>query len=276
MKKGLLFLAMIAMLLIPLLNVSSQDLSDPLRPKVVGTPIYLGPVVGYNRSLHSVDLASFVDDPLCPFFSNGTANGFYAGLSFEYLLGNVTDSKSSIIARALYNTMPASFTKEGDRYPSLVEDPSSPTGYTTVFSKTQHSIEVTYSMLTFEVMYKLNFLQALGVTVGPTFDFPMSKKLDQVYKLIEPDYVQFKRNTDPNVHYRYADNDRTIYVKEGDIPESSGFRLALKAGLQYEILLGRMYVVPAVYYNYALTKLTTTENWYVHALQMGVDVRFAF
>jgi hypothetical protein len=36
-----------------------------------------------------------------------------------------------------------------------------------------------------------------------------------------------------------------------------------------------MYVVPAVYYNYGITKLTSMENWYVHALQMGVDIRFS-
>jgi hypothetical protein len=273
MKLRILPLAVLAVL-IQFTSTFAQEISNPLAPTEVGTPIYLGPVVGYNYSIHTADIASFVEDQdRCPTFSNGNANGYYFGLSFEYLLGNAKNSKSSIIARLLYNSFPAYFEQGGDTYPSLVEDPSSPTGYTTVESSTKHELNVKYSTITFEPCYKLNLIGTFGFTVGPTFDFTMNTELEQTYKLIEPDYVQFKE--DPNSGYRYSDDKRTIYVQEGEIPDAAGFRLGLKAGVQYEILLGRMYVVPAVYYNYGITKLTSMENWYVHALQMGVDIRFS-
>ncbi len=260
-------------------NLIAQDLANPLEPVQVRMPILLGPVVGYNRSVHTADIASFVDDPLCPFFTNGTANGFYVGFSFEYLLGSAVDSRSSLIARVLYNTMPADFEKEGDKHPSLVEDLSQSTGYRVVESTTRHAIEVAFSTLTAEVCYKFNFLEGLGVTVGPTFDIPLSKSMTQVYQLLEPNYVQFKRNQEAlekGEIVRYEDNDRTIVVYDQDVPEASGFRLGLKAGLQYEIILGkRYYIVPAFYYNYAVTKFSSVENWFVHAIQFGVDIRFS-
>ncbi len=278
MKKTFTLIAII-LLAMQFNDAKAQDLADPLRPVQVRVPVLLGPVVGYNRAVHTADIASFVDDPLCPFFTNGTANGFYVGFSFEYLLGSAVDSRSSIIARVLYNTMPANFEKEGDKHPSLVEDQSQPTGYRTVESTTRHAIEVAFSTLTAEFCYKFNFLDNLGVTVGPTFDFPLSKNMTQVYQLLEPNYVQFKRNQealDKGEIVRYEDNDRTIVVYDKDVPEAAGFRLGLKAGLQYEIILGKRYfIVPAFYYNYAVTKFSSVENWFVHAIQFGVDIRFS-
>jgi len=76
--------------------------------------------------------------------------------------------------------------------------------------------------------------------------------------------------------YQSTDNDRTIIIKEGDIPESNAFRFGVKAGVQYEIITaGRTYIVPAIYYNFGITNLSSRENWRVNSLQMGVDIRFA-
>ena len=255
--------------------------ANPLAPGQTSSAIYLGPVVGYNRSMHSVDLSSFVDDPLCPFFTNGANNGFYAGLSYEHLFGNVVGSRHSIIARVLYSTLPASFTKEGDEYPSLVDAGSGK--YETVTSATRHSIEVSYNLISVEVMYKFNVVGNLGLTAGPAFDFPIKKTIEQKYEIIKPDNVQFKRvdvTQDKYKNYQYQNNDRTLIVYSGDIPEASGFRLGLKFGIQYEIIMkGRWYVVPAVYYNLGLTNIgkkdAKTESWKVSAFQAGIDVRFA-
>lgn len=275
MKVRFLPLAILALAFIFPYETFGQDEDTPLIPVQQGTRIYVGPVAGYNRSMHSVDLASFVDDPLCPFFSNGTANGFYAGLSFEYHLGDPTDSWHSIIVRGLYSTLPAGFEVEGDTYPSLVDDGQG--GYTTVLSSTRHSIDVEYSYASFEICYKVNPVSGtgFGITVGPTFDFPFTKTMVQRMDLVEPLNVQFRR--DPNSGYKYENNDRTIIVKDGDIEGASGFRFGLKVGVQYEILMGKgWYIVPVAYYNYGITKVTPDiENWNVNAFQMGVDVRFA-
>lgn len=251
---------------------------NPLLPTYQRPPIYIGPVFGYNRSMHSVNLASF-DEAICPRFQDGNSNGFYAGLSWEQMLGEAATSTSSIIVRVLYNTMPAYLETSENPIPSLVtvvDANGNPINEVVLNSSTVHTQDINYSMFTGEVMYKLNPIPGLplGITVGPTFDFAMTKTQDQKYKLELPLEAQFKRN--PSSGYTYEDNDRTIVIKSGDIPGSEAFRFALKAGLQYEIITsGKMYIVPAVYYNFGITNLSSKENWRVNALQMGVDIRFA-
>jgi hypothetical protein len=254
---------------------------DPINPAYERAPIYLGPVFGYNRSMHTVELASF-DEAICPRFQNGNSNGFYLGISYEEMLGDINNSTSSIIARVLYNTMPASLETSEAPIPSLVtivDGNGNPTDETVLKSSTLHTQEIKYSMITAEVMYKLNFIPGvpLGITVGPTFDFAMSKTQDQRYNLVQPLEAQFKRNQAAiDQGYKYVNDDRTIIIKEGDIPDGSSFRLGIKAGVQYEILMSsRMYVVPSLYYNFGVTNLSSRENWRVNALQMGVDVRFS-
>ena len=257
MKVRILLLALVALIFFQTIDVLAQEgEADPLNPGSTSTAIYLGPVVGYNRSMHSVKLSSFVDDPLCPFFENGSNNGFYAGLSYEQIFGSKVGSKHSLIARVLYSSLPSSFTKEGDKYPSLIDDGKG--GRTTVVSSTRHSIEVAYNLLCVELMYKFNVIGNLGLTAGPSFDFPIKKTLNQKYEIVEPDNVQFKRIPLVTNQYGftpyYTNNDRTYIAQEGDIPNASGFRFALKFGLQYEIITGsKFYVVPSIYYNLGLT-----------------------
>ncbi len=282
MKVRFLPLAILALIWMFPTDILAQDdaTDNPLMPQTRRKPIYIGPTVGFNRSIHSVELASFVDDPLCPFFPNGTANGFWVGLTGEYLLGNVKNSNSSIIARVLYNRLPASFDKEGSIYPSMVSQIVGPDTNTVIMeSATSHGISVTYDLITAEVCYKLNLFNTnFGITIGPTFDFAMSKNIEQTFELTYPMNAKFVYNQeaiDNGTIVRYENNQRKIVVKDGDIEGSSSFRLGIKAGVQYEILMGRMYIVPAAYYNYGILKLTDMEDWYVHALQIGVDVRFA-
>jgi hypothetical protein len=280
MKLRYLLAFLIILVALPGIDLSAQATSEnPLMPDYTRPPVYIGPVIGYNRSLHTVDLASF-DEAICPRFENGGANGFFVGLSFEQHLGkDAASSTSSFIFRVLYNSLPASLEVSENPIPSLITivDPNTgePIGEDLINSSTLHTMDINYTLLTAEVMYKLNPIpgMALGVTIGPTFDFAMSKTQDQRYKLVQPLEAQFRRN--PDVSYKYVDNDRTIIIKEGDIPNSSGFRLGIKAGLQYELLAGKWVVVPGFFYNFGVTNLSSAENWRVNALQMGVDFRYA-
>lgn len=274
MKLRLLSLAVLCFAALSSFDSFAQDfnIDNPLMPEATRSPIFIGPVFGYNNSMHSVKLKTFAQDPLCPQFESASSSGFYAGFSFEYLLGDVKRSTSSIIARAIYNTLPVSLETPGDVAPSNVIVNGQEA---IVNTAVRHLNEVKYDILTFEVCYKYNPIQGygLGITLGPTFDFALTKQQNQTMDLIQPLNAQFKR--DPTTNYQYANNDRTIIIKEGDIPNSSAFRLGIKAGVQYEILLNRFYVVPAIYYNLGLTNLSSDEDWRVNALQIGLDLRFS-
>ncbi len=271
------FLPLIFLLLITLVyNGVSQEEGIGESPITLAggkKPIYVGPVLGFNRSLHTVSLKSFSDDALCPVFENGSQNGFYAGLSIEYLLGDAKDSKSSIIAKFLYNRLPASLEVSGDEYPSRVR--LSDGTEREITSITDHKQEINYDLITFEVFYKLNLFDTpFGITVGPTIDFAMSKEQTQTMELIEPLNAQFVPDDD-NPDVRYSDDLRTIYVKEGDIENSASTRFGIKAGVQWEINMQGWYIVPHAHYNFGITNLTSAEDWRVNAFQVGVDARWA-
>ncbi|MDX9789853.1 MAG: hypothetical protein WC313_07550 [Candidatus Kapaibacterium sp.] len=277
MKLRFLPALFVVFLALPVYSGFAQ-VDTPLLPTYTAPPIYIGPVFGYNRSMHFVDLASF-DEAICPRFEDGGANGFFIGLSYEEHLGkDVASSTSSFIFRVLYNTLPASLEVSENPIPSLVtavDGSGNPIDERIIESSTLHTQDITYSLITAEVMYKINPLPGipLGFTVGPTFDFALTKNQDQRYKLVQPLEAQFQR--DPNVDYQYVDNDRTIIIKEGEIPNSSAFRFGIKAGMQFEILANKWVIVPGIFYNFGVTNLSSAENWRVDALQMGVDLRYA-
>jgi len=249
-----------------------RDYASPLQPSPMPHRIYIGPAVGLNILGHSTDIPTFRNDVLCPHFKNASGMGFYGGLTFEYLFGDVATSSSSIIVRALYNTYPGSVTVVNETYPVRV-----PNG-TTDNSTVENVLDIEYNAATFEVMYKINPIPhfGLGIVVGPAFDFILTKNRTHRFNLVSPNNAQFIRDRFEN-DVSFENNDRTAIIYDGEIEDASGIRLGLKAGVQYEILLGsRLYVVPALAYNFGITPLTSRYTWRVSPLQVGIDARFVF
>lgn len=249
---------------------AQQELANPLIPAKSRPRIYVGPVGGYNKALHSSGFQSVAGDVLCPDFSSGTANGFYLGGSVEYLLGSPKDSKSSIIGRVVYNNLPAGYTIPGDQLPSI-----NPSTGEVVESVVQHVATVKYSLIDVEMVYKLNlFESSFGFVIGPTVGIPISAQIEQRMELIAPLNAVFDPALVPGA--TYLNNGRAIVTREnGPIDDQAGVRIALKAGVQYEIPVGRLLLVPCFYYNFGITKLSAANNLRVNAIQAGVDLRFA-
>lgn len=274
-------------ILLSLFSVDSfaQELEDPLTPFQETRPIFIGPVFGYNRSMHSVSLKTFAEgqnEAPCPVFENGQSNGFYAGFTYEHILGeDYKNANSSIIVRVMYQTMPSYLEVGGDEYPSLltyVDGQGNVVKEELVNSSTLWTSEVKYDMVTAEAVYKINPFEGnnLGFTIGPTFDYALTKNLSNRMKLITPRNAQFTRPDNWQERgLQYENNDRTIIFYDDEVPESSAFRFGLKAGIQYEILFGRVYVVPGIQYNFGITNLSSKQSWRVSPLQVGFDVRFS-
>lgn len=281
MKIRLLLLASVLLSMCSL-NLFAQDedyddQSSVLGPGKVPPTIYIGPVFGYNKSMHSVDLKTH-DQNICPIFEDGNSNGFYGGLSFEYLIGEVKNSNSSIIIKALYSTLPASFEQTGDKFDSRTLGVTVD-GDQIVSTSTLWTSEVEYNVLAFQAFYKFRpFMgSGFGVFAGPSFDFAMTKTKDQKYKLVSPQNATFKPidPTQTDIKFlRYEENNRTIVFEEGDIPNASAFRLGLIAGVQYEFTFSKLFIVPHADFNLGITNLSSEEDWRVNAFQIGVDVRF--
>ena len=284
MNFRLLPIALIALLILSFEISLSQDESDESDPRNPGQKrglILIGPCAGFNTSLHSVQLPSFDQDIYCPFFKTGSGNGFYAGLTYEYVIGKPALSVSSIIVRATYNTLPYHMVAEGDNYQTLV--PVDSVTKKAISSRTQHTVDITYNLLSFDFLYKQNIDPTfpLGGVAGLTFDIPMTKNKTQKYSIIEPANAQFDQSNDQYLkpgEYYTADR-RTLIKQDGPIANAASLRIGIKIGIQYEIPLqvsSKMSatLVPHIFYNYGLTKVTSTDNWNVNALQIGVDIRF--
>ncbi len=285
MHKHLLLLLLLVSL--GFVDTNAQgDLENPLAPFQETRPIFIGPVFGYNRSLHSVSLKTFADAgnenvAPCPTFESGQDNGFFVGFTYEHILGDFKNSNSSIIVRAMYQTMPSYLEVGGDTYPSLVsvvDANGNVIDQRIINSSTLHILSVDYSMATFEAVYKINPFEGmnLGFTIGPTFDYALSKTFRQDFRLMEPLNARFRRADNwEQLGIRYENNDRTIVVNDGNIPNASALRVAVKAGIQYEILMGRFYIVPGIVYNFGITELSSDQSWRVSAIQAGFDIRFS-
>ena len=249
--------------------LAQQELANPLVPAKGRPRVYVGPVVGYNRALHSSGFQSVAGDVLCPTFETGTGNGFYVGGTFEYLLGSPKDSKSSIIAKLVYNYIPAFYEEDGDRLPSL--DGNGEVVYSTV----RHVAEIKYATIDLEALYKLNLFDSyFGVVVGPTVGYVIQSDREQRMELVEPLNAVF----DPSLvgdDVEYINNGRGIITNRDDLPNKNPIRVGIKAGVQYELPIGRVLLVPHAFYNYGITEVSPDDNLRINALQFGVDLRFA-
>lgn len=242
--------------------------SNPLVPEKSASRIYVGPVLGYNRSLQSSGFQSVAGDVLCPDFTEGTGNGYYFGGSIEYLLGKPRESKSSIIGRVVYEYLPGSYTVPGDVLPSLDQNGD------VVYSEVNHTADIEYSFLDLEVIYKLNLFNSnFGIVVGPTVGFVLNSERVQQMNIIEPINAVFDPTFCPECEY--TNNGQTVITGRDDIPDRSGVRIAVKAGVQYEMPIGKLLLVPCVYYNFGITEVSPSANLRINALQVGFDLRFA-
>ncbi len=251
------------------MRAQDEEEESPLVAASNKKPLYVGPIVGINKVITTGEFASFATQTQCPLFKDGTGTGWFAGITFEYLIGDAKTSKSSFIARVIYDNFPTSFTVRGDQLPSLVHLPSGEDQIIT--STVQHVSELKYTTLDIDLAYRFNLGNTpLGITAGVTPGFAMTQSVVQKFQLLSPDNVQFVPDS---TAIRYEDNNRTAILQDGPLKNGNKLRIALKIGLQYEFILKRMTIIPSVHYNIGVTNMSD-ESWRVNALQFGIEARF--
>lgn len=225
---------------------------------------------GYNRVYHSSGFQSVTGDVLCPDFTDGRADSYYAGITAEYLFGRSSAFGPSVIARIVYDNLPASYRVNGDRLPAVDENQN------IVYAMVQHVAEIRYSLIDLELLFKLDlFGSGFGITIGPGIGVPVAVSRVQRMELIDLPDSNFDPSLFPPGSVEYIDGGRAIITGRDDIPDRTGVRMAFKVGVQYDIPFGNMLVVPSVSYNFGLAEVSPSANLRVNALQMGMDLRFA-
>ena len=278
-----LYFSIIAIVFILLSEAYSQDDEPVSIHDITLSPIKKQPFfkygisLGYNRSLHKFEVPAVPDCNCDPDFSDATGNGYSIGLSIEYLLGtNISSalSNSSIIGRIMFETLPAITTNEyettipGVNNTSVLSDTENP-------FKTERTLEITYSLITVETMLKYNVIGCLGVVIGPSFSIMQNSYIFQKESMLEPSSGIFMLGEgSERKGYKLEGSGRGIIYKDGEIFAASKVRLGIKGGIQYEIDLDDVYIVPAIYYNFGITKLKEKEFWRIDAIQLVMDFRF--
>jgi hypothetical protein len=244
--------------------------SNPLDFNVPKSQVLVGPVVGVNRNFHTGGFR-VIDEPNCPVFEQGGGWGFLAGLTAEFQLGK----SWSIIPRITYEQRPGSFDQELPDVDVLVPGSLEPVKQTVTTSS-----EISYNLLTAEVLYKQEFAQIgkglrIGAAIGPTASYIMGGKINQTQDLVEPENARFSNPEGKPV----TNNGRTIiFAEDADIPGVSSTRFSIKAGLQVEFGLFKnaWIMTPGAYYDFGLTDVTGNENWSLSSILFMVDFRRAF
>jgi hypothetical protein len=280
MKVRLLLLALI---ILSIGNVKVFSQANPLGNVDVTPSFYIGPFAGVNMVTHSAVIAPFestVDINLpCKDFQDGDGLGFYGGVSFEFLLGeDAKNSNMSIIGRVGFSMFPGSFEQPQDTYVSVVFDQSG--NPSLVPSTVKHEAEVSYATGFAQGLFKFNPIEnnGLGIVAGIDFGLAITKNIKQEYKLVNSGDLTFETLTQQqeNLGYTLSADRKTVTVKDGEIINAEAFRLGLMFGVQYEINTGgSLYFVPNLFYNYGITGVTSDYDWNIHAIQIGIDARWA-
>lgn len=266
-------------------QTGSGNLDTPLGPTKKTSPFYIGPIAGYNRVLHSTNKPAIplaLDDVPCPNFENGSANGFFVGVSVEFLLGGSVNSQMSIIGRAMYNTFPSYFEQQGDNLPTTVnvQQQDGSLKPEQRITSINYLNDIDYSTASLDVLFKyvvlpLNQTIWLSVVAGPTVDFALTTGEINRMQLVSPDNASLVQSPQADENGWTYPDPRTLQFNDGEIPDAQSLRVGLKVGAQLEINYSKFLIVPNVMYNMALTNLSPDFDWRVNALQIGVDLRYA-
>jgi len=243
--------------------------ANPLLPSKKPTPIYFGPAGGVNITQHPMTMPT-----ICNSFEQGVGIGLYGGITLERLFGDVATSSSSIIFRLLFNMYPGSDSREDVSCNILPT-----TGGNPVEQNVKDALNISYNAVTFEAMYKINPIPAfgLGIVVGPAIDYIITKTKKWTYELTTKGMYWNQDLFREKYPYVTFEDGQTAVMYDGEVEDASSIRFGVKAGVQYEILLGsKLYVAPAIVYNFGITPVTSQHSWRVNALQVGIDARFAF
>lgn len=237
--------------------------------------LYIGIGGGYNDVMHNGQLATFVNNPYMPFFMNERVSGYFYGLSMEYNINHILNFNSSIIAKLSFQSLPGKLFSLGSAYPAIYENGQ---GRTNIVVFTEHNAKITFNLYSFELLFKITIPKTdLGLILGPEFSFVVNNNFHQTYDITKPENVKFSDLTeygDPagkDIHVA----SRSYIVNDGKIPGSKDSYIRMKAGIQYEFMLGDFKIIPALAIYLNQINFSNDYDWKISNLfQAGIDLKY--
>ncbi|MBL7974617.1 MAG: VWA domain-containing protein [Candidatus Kapabacteria bacterium] len=236
-------------------NSSDGDEMNPLEPAMAPPRLYVGPVFGYSQSFQTstFDMLNGTTQQV-----SSTGNGFMAGFSAEFLLGDPKSSKSSIIITTLYHSTPATFSTSGTVAAFKANSPD------TTSALAEFLAERKVSRLTLGITYKFN----LGNT-------PLVLMAGLNPSLILSNTLETKATLPGTAAWAANSTTTERMVTTGAMANTNKFHLGAQFGLGYEFILKKIFVVPSIWYNLGLTNTTISATNKLSSIDFVLSIRFA-
>jgi len=220
---------------------------------------------------------------------NFNQGGYFAGIVLEYPLG--LGLGSSIITRLHFNSFSYNYYVDGASYPSLVDDGNG--GYKTIYEHSNWDRAGNNSLLSLDLLPKIviPFLK-LGVFAGISVSYLIHNDYSEIYRLPSLFPLSYPQTQELiNKGYRISYEENAIYYKEGEIPFKNDFRYAIKAGLNYDLNLGKFCISPFITMDFPLNdvvngantacpsdtnNIRTNLHWRITYYQFGIDLKYLF
>ncbi|MFN8365972.1 MAG: VIT domain-containing protein [Candidatus Kapaibacterium sp.] len=236
-------------------NSSDGDEMDPLEPAMAPPHVFVGPVFGYSRSsqTNTFDMLNGSTQQV-----TAGGNGWLAGFSAEFLLGDSKNSKSSFIVTTLYHSTPATFSTSGTVAAFKANSPD------TTSALAQFLAERKVSRLTLGITYKFN----LGNT-------PLVLMAGLNPSLIISNTLETKATLPGTAAWAANSTTTERMVTTGSMANTNKFHLGAQLGLGYEFILKKIFVVPSIWYNLGLTNATSGATDKLSTIDIVLSIRFA-
>ncbi len=125
--------------------------------------------------------------------------------------------------------------------------------------KANYSVILTEHSLATYLFEDVPFSLITGVGIG----IPMSKSFDSQEEIVSPSDVTF------------GDKSKIFNPQSENIPDASGIYAALKLGARYEVAINDdFYLVPELSYNYALTKVSSSNDWKINRFAANLAISY--
>jgi hypothetical protein len=212
---------------------------------------------------HHADFAMLPGAPsCCPQYTGGSGGGFSVGLMAEYPY----DARWMFGGRIAYEGVNASFR---DREPTtfIVAGKATDGAF-------EHQLDARYGTVTVEptiaymVADSILGTMSFYVHMGAGFGIKAITDFTQRERIVEPEGIGLYTENGSDTRNEYT----------GSIPEATPLMADLRLGLSLDLpvnVAGTFLISPELWYSLGLTPVVRTVDWNVHALRIGLAVRYA-
>ncbi len=249
--------ALALLLVVPFSGGASFSLSAQTMNNSSAMQRETGLFANFNINSHRADFQQLSPDypTCCPLFEEGDGAGFNGGLLYTWPWTDALGLQPRLGVHSFSGTL-------------LREEPTqvaSPGGEL-VDGIFEHSIDATLISVGLEPLLEFQLFSGFSLYGGPYLAYRAVASFEQKEEITQPDFGVFE-DTQTRVRNRFAD----------DVPDLERLALGLSFGLSYDLPLNSTrtaLLAPEVFYTLGLNNISSSVDWQVDALRVGVAVKW--